>query len=516
MGDDRREWLLVREAGLAEARVDVGRSPLRIGRGPEHGIVLRDSYASALHAELLNHAGERYVRDLGSRNGTRLNGRGLTPGVPHALRDRDVIRIGTAELTYRRGPASERAPADRGGSIRRVPTVARGAAPPPAILPSASLRRRAWSRIGRVGLWLSLALFVTATIVAGAAWALAPSRVAVLVLGSDARPDELRRGEVGRTDTMLTVVADRALSGVVLISIPRDLWVAIPGFGEERVNTAYASGGPATAERVAGDVLGVPVDRHLLIGLQGVRDVVDAAGGVEIVVDRPIHDDAYPTDDYGTVVVDIPAGRQHMDGETALRYARTRRQDDDFGRMARQQQVMLALRSALLQPRNWWRIPTVIGAVREATRTDLSLPDLVTLALVFGGGSTEPERLALDRGLVEEFRGADGAHLLRPRPALRQRVAAILAPSLAAVEILNGTRTEGRARQAADRLREREMRVVTVGNAAPQPATTVEVRPGFTRAGTHAASILDLPRDAVRESPALPEGVDVRITLGEG
>jgi len=360
---------------------------------------------------------------------------------------------------------------------------------------------------------VALAVAVVLCLVSVGAWALAPARVVVLVMGSDARPDELRRGEMGRTDTMLAVVADRGPSGVVLISVPRDLWIAIPGFGEERINAAYAVGGARAAERAAGDLLGVLIDRHLLIGLQGVRDVVDAAGGVEIDVDVAIHDDAYPTDDYGTVVVDIPAGRQWMDGETALRYARTRHQDSDFGRMARQQRVMVALRSALLRPANWWRAPAVLAAVNRATQTDLGLPQLVTLGLAFGG-SAEPERLGIDLELVEEFRGGDGAFLLRPTPALRPRVAAVLSGANAAVEVLNATGTDGLAMRTADTLRARGMQVMRVGTAPPQAETSIEIGPGFARAGTLAASILGLPRGAMREGSALGDGVDVRITLG--
>ena len=96
-------------------------------------------------------------------------------------------------------------------------------------------------------------------------------------------------------------------------------------------------------------------------------------------------------------------------------------------------------------------------------------------------------------------------------------MAAVLAPTNAAVEVLNGTRTEGRAQQAADRLRGRGMRIARLGNAAAlQPATTVEVRPGLRRAGIYAATILDLPPVAVRESPDLPEDIDARIILGDG
>lgn len=491
-----RAWLEVRQNGQAAGRVDIGSALLRIGRAPDNQVVLGDTYASGRHAEIVAHDGGRAVRDLGSTNGTRLNGHDLVAGDPHPLRDGDVIQIGTSELVYRLTPLEE------------------NEAP-------ASATPRSWPRLptwaGRLVLRLALVVVALALLLVGAAWLLAPSRVAILVLGSDARPDELRRGEAGRTDTMLAVVADRSPGALLLISIPRDLWLSIPGYGEERANTAYMFGGPDTAEQVTGTLLGVPVERHLLIGLQGVRDVVDAAGGIEIDVERPIHDDDYPTDDYGTTVVDIPAGRQHMDGETALRYARTRHQDSDFGRMARQQQVMVALRSALLRPWNWWRLPAVLGAVQRATKTDLGPLDLATLAFAVVSGTGEPERLALDVGLVEEFRGGGGAFLLRPTPALRQRVGVFLDPASAGVEVLNGTGTAGLAMQAADRLRARDVRVVNVSNAArTQRATTVEVAPGLTRAGIHAAAILDLPRERVGEGVALPPGVDVRITIGEG
>jgi polyisoprenyl-teichoic acid--peptidoglycan teichoic acid transferase len=495
MGAEWREWLEVRQDGQPGARVAVGNGPVRIGRASENQVVLRDTYASGRHAEIVEHDGARAVRDLGSTNGTRLNGQDLLAGDPHPLRDGDVVQIGDSELTYRRAPA--------GGAGLAAPAAPQ---PRPA--------RRSW--VGRPRRRLALGALGLVILLAGAVWLLAAPRVVVLVMGSDARPDEVRRGEAGRTDTMLAVVADRSPGALMLISIPRDLWVRIPGYGEERINTAYAIGGPGTAKRAVGDLLGVPVERHLLIGLQGIRDIVDAAGGIEIDVEHPIHDDAYPTDDYGTIVVDIPAGRQRMNGETALRYARTRHQDDDFGRMARQQQVVAALRSELMRPTSWWRLPAVAAAVRRATNTDLGPLDLATLAFAAGFGPAEPERLALHLGLVQEFRGAGGAFLLRPTPALRQRVGVFLAPASAAVEVLNASATAGRATQAADRLRAHDVRVVNVGNAARmQRETTVEVAPGLTRAGLYAASILELPRTNVGEGVALPPGVDVRITLGD-
>ena len=454
-GVEGRSWLEVRQNGQAPSRVEVGSAAVRIGRAPDNQVVLGDTYTSGRHAEIVAHGGGRAVRDLGSTNGTRLNGRDLVAGDPHPLHDGDVIEIGDSALVYRWAPAGVAVPA-----------------PVPAPSPPAAPRRRPRlpGRAGRLLLRLVIVGAVLAVVIVGAAWLLAPSRVAILVLGSDARPDELRRGEVGRTDTMLAVVADRSPGALLLISIPRDLWVSIPGHGEERINAAYAFGGPDTAERVTSSLLGVRVDRHLVIGLQGVRDVVDAAGGVEIDVERPIHDDAYPTDDYGTTVVDIPAGRQQMDGETALRYARTRHQDSDFGRMARQQQVMVALKSKLLRPWHWWRIPAVLAAAQRATKSDLGPFDLATLAFAVLSGPGEPERLALDLGLVEEFRGGGGAFLLRPTPALRQRVGVFLDPSTASVEVLNGTGTAGLAMQAAEKLRAENVRVVNVGERGAGPA----------------------------------------------
>jgi LCP family protein required for cell wall assembly len=291
--------------------------------------------------------------------------------------------------------------------------------------------------------------------------------------------------------------------------------VAIPSFGEERINAAFALGGAETAKRTVGDVLGVPVQRFLLIGLQGVRDIVDAAGGVDLDVPTPIHDDAYPTDDYGTIVVDIPAGRQHMNGETALRYARTRHQDSDFGRVGRQQQVMVALRNAMLQPSNWWRAPAVLEAVRRTTQTDLGPLDLVALSLSLGANPS-PERLVVGPGLVQEFTGADGAYLLRTTPALRRSVAVLLAPSQARIEVLNATQQTGLAKGAADKIAAAGYPGVTFGDAGrAQSSTSIEVRPGAAQVGRSVAALLDLPSSLVHESYDLPDSADVRVVIGD-
>ena len=359
-----------------------------------------------------------------------------------------------------------------------------------------------------------LVLLVCAALVA-AALLLTPSRESVLILGSDARPDELARGEVGRTDTLLLLVADRATPRVAMVSVPRDLWVAIPGHGQERVNAAYELGGSQTARQTVSSVLGQRVDHYALIGLQGVRDVVDAAGGVDITVTQAIHDDAYPTDDYGYQTVDIPAGRQHMDGDTALKYARTRHQDSDFGRIARQQQVLGAVRGALLNPLNWPRIPAVLAAVSRSMKTDVSPLDAIAIGAAVLRDPGEPDRLVIDTNLVNPVTGQDGAALLEPRADLKPAVARFLGgASSATVEVLNGAGVAGLASRTADRLAESGFVIATVGDAPrPQAQTSVVARPGARSVAEQIAGTLGLASSRVSESASL-SGADVQVILG--
>ncbi|MBV9894209.1 MAG: LCP family protein [Chloroflexi bacterium] len=368
--------------------------------------------------------------------------------------------------------------------------------------------------LGRVILLLLIAILG----VVAAALLLTPPRESILIMGSDARPDELRRGEVGRTDTLLLFVGDRALPRVAMLSVPRDLWVQIPGYGEERINAAYEMGGPQTAKQTVSNVIGQPVDRYVVIGLQGVRDVVDAVGGVDITVPQAIHDDAYPTDDYGYQTVDIPAGRQHMDGDTALKYARTRHQDSDFARAARQQQVVAAVRNAMLNPLNWPRTPAVLAAVASAVKTDITPLDVIAVEAAMLRDPGDPDHLVIDTSLASEVTGEDGAYLLQAKPTLKPAVAQFLAaptvsPASISVEVLNGAGVTGLAARTADRLKQAGFTVANVADAPrAQPQTTIVARASARSAADQIASAVGLP--ASRVSTGNPTNADVQITLG--
>lgn len=206
--------------------------------------------------------------------------------------------------------------------------------------------------------------------------------VTLLLLGTDARPNQ---PGPSRTDTMMVAVLNLEASSVTLISIPRDLWVSIPGYGANRINTAFFMGeltgnGPEVARQTASQVLGIPISYTVVVDFNGFREFVDSIGGIDVDVPQAIDDPLFPDDSYGTYRLVIPAGPQHMDGETALAYARTRHGSSDIERAERQQAVMQAVRERLLTPDQVTALPGHLRRAADDVRTTLSLPDMFFLA----------------------------------------------------------------------------------------------------------------------------------------
>ena len=228
-------------------------------------------------------------------------------------------------------------------------------------------------------------------------------RFDLLLLGSDAGTDRWSR----RMDVMLLVEIDVATGKVAMIGLPRNLVNAPfpPGAARDAVgcgcftnllNALYVeatSGHPSrwpgsgavkgigAVRSVVSELTGRPIDAVLVADLWGVIKVVDAMGGIDIYVPSPVHDDNYPDPVWGSIVLNIKAGQQHMDGRTALAYARSRHQDSDYGRMARQQTFLLALRKQI-GPATILNAPALFSAAKGFAWTDLprsSLPSLVEL-----------------------------------------------------------------------------------------------------------------------------------------
>ena len=305
--------------------------------------------------------------------------------------------------------------------------------------PSPESERGAWwagylmglAVLGLLGLLLTLALAVAAG---------APPR-ATLLFGLDERPDEQRRGQVGHTDTVAVLLLPPS-GGATLVSFPRDLWVDIPEYGPQRLNVAYPlgaqQGGPAAGarllERTLSSQFGLPVERWVRVDFRGFVALVDALGGVDVTVPRTIVDETYPTEDYGTRRLEIPAGPRHFDGEEALAYVRTRAVDSDFGRMGRQQQVLVALRDRALSPAGLLRWPAAALSLPRVVQTNLSLPEGLAVARTLALLPRDALRtLVIGPDLAPPTVGPGGAAILTPRTAaIRQALADALEPRRAA------------------------------------------------------------------------------------
>jgi anionic cell wall polymer biosynthesis LytR-Cps2A-Psr (LCP) family protein len=127
---------------------------------------------------------------------------------------------------------------------------------------------------------------------------------------------------------------------------------------------------------------GIRVDRYAMVNFGAFESAVDALGGIDVDVPYEIYDPEYPTEDYGTRVFSVPAGLQHMDGRTALAYARTRHQDDDYHRTRRQQLVLLAIRNKVFSPEVIPQIPTLIASLGTLGRTNLNPAEMAALTCI--------------------------------------------------------------------------------------------------------------------------------------
>ncbi|WP_036925609.1 LCP family protein [Acidipropionibacterium thoenii] len=203
---------------------------------------------------------------------------------------------------------------------------------------------------------------------------------ATLMIGTDQRdnltPEEQKKLGTGteagaRTDTML-ILYTPPKGGSVLISLPRDSYVAIPGHGHNKLNAAYAIGGPKLLMQTVEQATGLRMDGYIEVGFAGFVDMVDAVGGVQVCLDKAMVDKDSHTN--------LPAGCQRLDGIQALGYVRMRKADPlgDLGRVKRQQQVTAAVARkvmspwTVINPIRYWRVN--MAAAESFTRgTDTSL-----------------------------------------------------------------------------------------------------------------------------------------------
>ncbi len=330
------------------------------------------------------------------------------------------------------------------------------------------------------------------------------NRVNILLLGID-----LRCGEEGptHTDSMMVLTVDPVGKTAAILSLPRDLWVEIPGFGLDRINQAhymgaayeYPGGGPALAMDTVEATLGVNIEYYAAVNFKAFTDVVDLIDGLEIEVSELIDDPDYPDNCYGYDPLYLEPGVYQMDGETALKYARTRATfGGDVDRAGRQQKVIMAVRDKIvgldMLPQLTVKSPQLWQSFQENVRTNMSLDEMLQLALLMQDiPSNNINTAVIDYQYVYNETTPDGRQVLVPnREKLRLlrdqlfKPPAIPAPEIdnlidlvaaegARLMLENGTAEFGLAGETENYLQQHGLNVVEVGNADASTYRTTQL-----------------------------------------
>ncbi len=377
-------------------------------------------------------------------------------------------------------------------------------------------------------------------------------RVTILMLGIDERAQE---SGPWRTDTMMLVTLDPQTLRAGALSIPRDLWVPIPGHDDGRINTAHflgdryghPGGGPALAVETVEYNLGVPIDYYVRVNFHGFIEVVNLIGGIDIYVEERINDPQYPDGHYGYEHLIIESGWHHFDGEMALKYARTRHGSSDFDRSRRQQQVMLAILDRIvsleLLPDLARNASDIYDTVDTSIQTDLALDQILALANLATQVDQSQIRFGvIDSSCTQNWITPDGSQVLVP---LHERMRAVrdyvffeneltptptqepaqsnvppaptTTPEPVSVAVLNGTLRSGFAGETGQYLQKNGLNVVEIANADRQnyANSMVVLYRDKENFASQIIKLLQLPPSALIRRQQAESSQDIVVILGE-
>lgn len=227
----------------------------------------------------------------------------------------------------------------------------------------------------------------------------------LLLLGSDARSEN----PAGLSDSIIVIRFDPQSGRSVMVSIPRDSRVAIPGRGYGKLNAAMSYGGPKLTAKTIEDLLGIKIDHHTVITFFGFSRIVNSLGGVDVELSEAIKDP--------WAGADLPAGSRHLDGQQALAFARSRHiPDGDFARMGHQQDLLIGLWQGLssqtLDLRRFFEIMTTIDGNSSCT---IASPRLLLLARAVNNADPGSCSRLVIRGRIQNI---DGTSFVIPDPGL--------------------------------------------------------------------------------------------------
>lgn len=355
-----------------------------------------------------------------------------------------------------------------------------------------------------------------------------------LLIGSDSRealpedfPDFFGAAEGQRADVIMLVQTLPGDGRVQILSLPRDLKVRIPGEGTDKINAAYALGGPDLMVQTVKQATGLPVHHYVEMDFVGFAQVVDALGGVTMYFPNPARDEKSG--------LSVPAGMVELDGAMALAYARSRSyqelqgdewvavEADDLGRIQRQQRLIFAILEEAKRPSTISELGDLVAALGEHVSADQGFSNRVLISLAWemrsvGPADTEAAALPVD------FAMEDGiSYLVRKDPQATRVLEAFRTGSHLAtaalgpprIQVLNGNGRPGAAADMAELLEEKGYPVVALGDAdnADYPRTLVIARPEeIVRAR---AVLQSIGFGEVLPAGELPPDVDVIVIVGD-
>jgi polyisoprenyl-teichoic acid--peptidoglycan teichoic acid transferase len=357
-------------------------------------------------------------------------------------------------------------------------------------------------------------------------------RINIALFGVDSREED----EIARSDTIIIVSIDPEDKTVGMLSIPRDLEVQIPDVGLDKINSAYARGvaqpeftGPSFARAVIEFNFDITIHYYAEVDFVGFINIVDTIGGV--IIDNPA---LIKDDNYEWTRVYFATGPQHMDGATALRYVRTRYDDNDFARGMRQQQVLRALRQQGVRLNLITRVRDLLEDVGESFRTDLSIRQ--TLALARMANDIDGDNItsySIIEATTEQWLPGEPYYLIPDWDEVHRIVNEMIPPDedrspdddsdvpdhAASVLIQNATFVDRLAARHSEELINQGYTNIETGqadNAGDQPSSQLIVYGNHISTARDIASILGISSESiVQEEGSHPNGYSIVIVLGD-
>ncbi|MFN8613869.1 MAG: LCP family protein [Vulcanimicrobiota bacterium] len=231
-------------------------------------------------------------------------------------------------------------------------------------------------------------------------------RINLLVLGIDYNHDSkgMPYSKGARSDTMMVASIGDEAQYLNIVSIPRDTYTTISDkIGQDKINSAYSYGGIKQTRETVSHFLGVPIHYYVIVKVQGAKKIIDALGGLPIDVEKDMDYD----DNWGQLHIHLKKGPQILSGDQAVGYARFRHDEEgDYGRMRRQQQVIRAVIRRIKDPSIVTKFGQLAQAVKETLETDLTVEQMVDLALLYKGFDQTKMRSAQIKGDDDVVNGA--------------------------------------------------------------------------------------------------------------